>query len=358
MSFESWFDHHWNGHRHEQKRLRDWEQEWRALLADGLDKEEQRTLQESALETSARYPRPELAEDENTVRRPLHTMERRMDLAASTRPALFTVKHAMPDKVMPGQIWVMPTQPALGELAPALLLVIDQASPAKQGQRWRVVPFGPLSIPASDGEWETSWAQTAPELAVLCFWNHFAIFEDVLKTGVRCFASSAAEKELLESLWLSYRVTSVLPADPRRGSDTPWMAPDDPRREYLDFCEDSLRFWQFATVLPTSFRIHLRPGRLGMQATPRFRSTAPSETLKLVAHSDQLRLTLEKGDVVFTLQSAPGETAAGWDGSLLVTTGGWTTQIRDSRAMVPTIKALNGFALFDAGGGLVRIEVD
>ncbi|MGV3663328.1 MAG: hypothetical protein ACO1TE_24360 [Prosthecobacter sp.] len=356
----SWFELYWHGNAAEKQRLLLWEVLWRLLLAEESDQDQRHRISADALTIATR--RRAGGEDEPSQKPPqpaLRPRDRYFDLAASAQIIDFpAAKAATPARplLQVGQVWELPPLPALGSLDAVTVLIIEAPSPSAMDDRWTVIPFGPLPIPGTDGEWATDWKDDDPSLAVLSFWNHFQVPAEALGAGSVCFELASGERERMEMLWVMYRARGVLPPDTRRGSGPPLLETDDPRRAYEARCEDALLFWQNITLLPSAL---LKPrGGHAMRTLGVYDfGSPPSAAVNMlrIAHRTERLVTglLDDGSIEFSAQDADGRPLESWNESLMVTATGSAARFTGASAKLPLSCLRCGFAVFDPEGAMV-----
>lgn len=114
-----------------------------------------------------------------------------------------------------------------GWVRPVFVLILSL-----DGERVRIVPFGPVDLPASDGEITSELNETG--LNVLCVWNHSTL---PLRTFARHFKIDVAPSSLLADVEELLSVLQSgeklpLPLAPRVGPSRFLFSPE--RQDYLD----------------------------------------------------------------------------------------------------------------------------
>jgi hypothetical protein len=347
------------------ERLKDWEEEWqvhREMESDLFP--DRREAAERALRLLAAAP---AASAEALTQVKVGKRFASLLRAASILPfpALGAKQPKEPSKQLkevpfePGDIIALPAQPALCRLSATHVFIVADA-PSAVGQSSKIViPFSPLSVPATDGEWATPWGETEPSLSVLCVWNNFAMADAVLKEGRLSLKATGKETEKVRDLWLCFQLEgSLLHADRADQTVGPALvAPNDPRQDYLEYCVNETAAWKGMTRCPQAWE---RRRKMAM-TTAALVSSVNAEhsatiTLRMQHHEEKLRMTLNAGQVACDIIDARGERRPEWDGAMLVTARGWATAFKEGAALAPLGHLRPGFALLDPTHTIVFLE--
>lgn len=319
-----------------------------------------------ALRISASSPglaHKRLSKAKDLVQEKLRGSRGLVSMAASSAPSI-SVSGPQPSPAKDsgpriGQIIALPRQMALCQFAEMLVLVISgphHPDASHAGESWQVIPFAPLSMVATDQEWQTPWAERHSNLAVLCIWNSFSITGGALEAGLPWFEASEEECAAVRDLWLTYRIATALPEEVSEAVGPELGEPDDPRQDYLRYCERQTELWRGMVACPRAFQVSSRavlPFTASVAISP---TRWQVEHFSIPAHDLRLRLSLSDQEVELCIVNDAGQISNSLNGIMLVTPGGSAAGFSAGSIRVIVERLRSGFALVDQDYNVVILE--